>query len=507
MIDQKLPLNIHNIIWLLIVSIAQFRTVYLLDNGLALTPPMGWLAWERYVCETNCDLYPGECIDDNLFLEMGTRMVEDGFRQLGYEYVNIDDCWSVKKRNNVTNLLEPDPTRFKLPIETLSDKLHSMGLKLGIYGDCGTETCQNYPGQLKYRDNLTDNYFQLDSQLFAKWKIDSFKFDGCYLNVTQASKICPLMGLALNETKQPMLFSCSWPAYENDEKLETNWTLVVERCNLWRSFGDIEDSWKSVLETIDWFVRKQDLIVKYHGPGHWFDADQLVIGNFGLSLEQERAQMAIWSIWASPLYMSNDLRNLNKESSKILRNKWIISVNQDKFGIFGLMVHEYRYLQVFIKPVEPIIDSCPSYAIVYLDRRTLGNGRINGFKLSMLLSELHEKLDSWSDKIWSRWSNCPNRTTNNVTYDVHDLYDNFNKLNRSLSLQSDELSLRVNPSGVRMVKLVQNNKLDENSKAGQNVNNSTQAITLSNLVSSSQQANMPLVSEQPERNSANSISF
>lgn len=438
-------------------------SVLALDNGLALTPPMGWLAWERYVCETNCSLYPGECIDDKLFIEMGQRMVDDGFRQVGYEYVNIDDCWSTKKRNNSTRLLEPDPSRFPLPMENLSNKIHSMGLKLGIYGDCGTETCQNYPGQLKYQSNLTDNYFEIDAETFAKWKIDSFKFDGCYLNVSRASSICPLMGEALNKTKQPMLFSCSWPAYENDEKLETNWTLVVERCNLWRSFGDIEDSWKSVVETIDWFVREQDLIVKYHGPGHWFDADQLVIGNFGLSNEQEKAQMAIWSIWASPLYMSNDLRNLSKESSKILRNKWIISVNQDKFGIFGMMVHEYnRYLQVFVKPIEPIIDSCPSYAIVYLDRRTLGNGRLNGFKVSMLISKLYEKLEP--TKKWLNWSNCA--TKKNVTFSVYDLYNNFNKLTSSLSLETDELSLRVNPSGVRMVKLIQNDK-NENEKAAQ----------------------------------------
>lgn len=446
----------------------QSTSVLTLDNGLALTPPMGWLAWERYVCETDCNLYPGECIDDKLFIEMGTKMVEDGFRQLGYEYVNIDDCWSTKKRNNITNLLEPDPSRFPHPMENLSDKLHSMGLKLGIYGDCGTETCQNYPGQLKYHDNLTDNYFELDAITFAKWNIDSFKFDGCYLNVSRAGQICPLMGHALNETKRPMLFSCSWPAYENDEKLDTNWTLVVERCNLWRSFGDIEDSWKSVLDTIDWFVRKQDLIVKYHGPGHWFDADQLVIGNFGLSNEQEKAQMAIWSIWASPLYISNDLRNLSKESSKILRNKWIISVNQDKFGIFGMMVHDYsKYLQVFVKPVEPIIDSCPSYAIVYLDRRTLGNGRINGFKLSMLLGKVHELLEP--TKKWLNWSNCTSRK--DVTFDVYDLYNNFNKLGR-LPLETN-LELRVNPSGVRMVKLIQSDKISDSTKTSPNLNNFT----------------------------------
>jgi len=432
-----------------LLACGAFGLVVTLDNGLALTPPMGWLAWERYVCETDCSLYPSECINSRLFEEMADRLVEDGFRQLGYEYVNIDDCWSTRKRDNASKALQPDPLRFA-SMPQLADYMHSRGLKLGIYGDCGTETCQGFPGQLNNSNSLEGNYFQLDANTFAAWSVDSFKFDGCYLNVSQAAKICPLMENALNQTGRPILFSCSWPAYENDENMTTNWDLVVEKCNLWRAFGDIEDSWKSVIETIDWFVKKQDLVIRYHGPGHWFDADQLVVGDFGLSLGQEQAQMAIWSVWASPLYMSNDLRSIGKESSKILRNKWVIAVNQDKMGIFGLMVHEYKYLQVFIKPVEPIARSCPSYAVVYFDRRTIGNSRFASFKLSTLLGRLHEKLSIIPK--WSHWSHCSNSSRK---FSVHDLFHGFDRLGKDLDLSTDSLELRVSPSGVRMVKLIE----------------------------------------------------
>lgn len=420
-----------------------------LDNGLARTPPMGWLAWERFVCELDCIKYPGECISQQLFQEQATRLVADGFSQLGYQYVNIDDCWSKRSRESQTNQLLPDPSRFA-DLRQLADFVHSLNLKLGIYGDCGTQTCQGFPGQLNASDNLAGNFYSIDANSFADWQIDSFKFDGCYLNVSQAASVCPKMGEALNATGRPMLFSCSWPAYENDYNMTTNWTLVVEKCNLWRAFGDIEDSWKSVTETIDWFVRKQELIVQFHGPGNWFDADQLVIGNFGLSHEQERAQMAVWCVWASPLYMSNDLRQLPKESSRILRNKWLIAVNQDPLGVFGLMVLQSSYLQVFVKPVEPQLNSCPSYAIVYFDRRTIGNGRIASFKLSKLLSSLHEKLSVIPE--WSKWKNCANRS---ASFDAFDLFENYAKMNQSLRLAEDALSLRVNPSGVRMVKLVE----------------------------------------------------
>ncbi|ENN80585.1 hypothetical protein YQE_02990, partial [Dendroctonus ponderosae] len=33
-----------------------------LENGLARTPPMGWLAWERFRCNTDCKNDPDNCI-------------------------------------------------------------------------------------------------------------------------------------------------------------------------------------------------------------------------------------------------------------------------------------------------------------------------------------------------------------------------------------------------------------------------------------------------------------
>lgn len=399
------------------------------------------------MCETDCIKYPDECIDQRLFETMAERLVADGFAQLGYKYVNIDDCWSKRDRQPDTARLEPDPARFP-SMRQLADKVHSLGLKLGIYGDCGTRTCQNFPGQLAKNNSLSGNHFQLDAKTFAAWQIDSFKFDGCYLDVNQAAALCPPMGVALNKTGRPMLFSCSWPAYENDLNLATNWSLVVERCNLWRAFGDIEDSWASVLDTIDWFVRKQDTVLLYHGPGHWFDADQLVIGDFGLSADQERAHMAIWCIWASPLYMSNDLRKINKDSSRTLKNKWLIEVNQDPMGIFGLMVLELNRLQVFMKPVMPLRRDCPSYALVYLDRRTLGNSRFVGFPLRKLLESLHSKLNQSK---WALWSHCISDNSSDTSFNVNDLFQDNAKVGQ---LRLDEkLELRVDPSGAQAVKL------------------------------------------------------
>ena len=44
------------------VALVQPPVTLGLDNGLALTPPMGWLAWERFRCNTDCVNDPKNCI-------------------------------------------------------------------------------------------------------------------------------------------------------------------------------------------------------------------------------------------------------------------------------------------------------------------------------------------------------------------------------------------------------------------------------------------------------------
>jgi len=349
---------------------------------------MGWLAWERFTCDTNCHENPDECISSKLFTSMADRLVADGYRDVGYEYVNIDDCWSEKERNENEELVA-DKERFPGGIEKLAEYIHSRNLKLGIYGDCGTKTCAGYPAQLKPNGNLTDNNFNLDAQTFSKWEVDSFKFDGCNLDSLDAERICPQMTTAIMATRRPMIIVCEWPFYLLKESHQPNFTLAQESCNAWRYYEDIEDSWQSVLSIIDYSIQMQATIVKYHGPGHWFDPDQLVIGNFALSLDQAKAQMAIWSIWSAPLYMSNDLREIDQEMADVLKNKKLIDVNQDRLGVFGLMVAESDSgnIQAFVKPVEPIRNGCPTFVVAYLNRNTLGNRRMVSFRLTDLFSK------------------------------------------------------------------------------------------------------------------------
>ncbi|MBN3305114.1 alpha-N-acetylgalactosaminidase [Amia ocellicauda] len=315
-----------------------------LDNGLARTPPMGWLAWERYRCDIDCDTDPDNCISERLFKTMADRLAADGWRELGYQYVNIDDCWSAKKRD-AQGRLAADPQRFPSGIKALADYVHAKGLKLGIYGDMGTLTCGGYPG-------TTLDTVALDAQTFAEWGVDMLKLDGCYSNSSVKAQGYPKMSAALNATGRPIMFSCSWPAYEGGLPPKVDYALLGQICNLWRNYGDIQDSWGSVYSIIEWFGNHQDVLQPAAGPGRWNDPDMLVVGDFGLSYEQSKTQMAVWVVMAAPLFMSNDLRSISDRAKEILQNQLAIAINQDPLGVQGARVYKDDHFEVWKRPLS-----------------------------------------------------------------------------------------------------------------------------------------------------------
>ncbi|KAK3594210.1 hypothetical protein CHS0354_027326, partial [Potamilus streckersoni] len=94
-----------------ILSILSTEFVCCLDNGLARTPPMGWLSWTRFTCNTNCVTDMDNCISEKLFMDMADQLVAYGYRDAGYEYVSLDDCWLAESRDK-DGRLQADPLRF-----------------------------------------------------------------------------------------------------------------------------------------------------------------------------------------------------------------------------------------------------------------------------------------------------------------------------------------------------------------------------------------------------------
>ncbi|EDV99462.1 alpha-N-acetylgalactosaminidase [Drosophila grimshawi] len=389
---------------------------YCLENGLARTPPMGWLSWERFRCNTDCVNDPDNCISERLFQVMADLLVSEGYASVGYEYVNIDDCWLERHRAPDGKLLA-DHKRFPHGIKSLSDYIHSRGLKFGIYEDYGNFTCAGYPGIIGFE--------KLDAHQFAEWNVDYVKLDGCYALPYDMDRGYSEFGRHLNSTGKPMVYSCSWPVYQIYAGIQPNFSAIQSHCNLWRNFDDIQDSWASVENIIDYYGNNQDVIAPNAGPGHWNDPDMLIIGNFGLSYEQAKTQFAVWAILAAPLLMSVDLRTIRPEFKEILLNRKIISVDQDPLGIQGRRIYKHKGIEIWSKPISPVYQSFYSYALAFINRRSDGTPS----DISVTLKELG--------------------LTNNYGYRVEDLYEN---VDYGILFPNTKIKVKVNPSGVVMLK-------------------------------------------------------
>lgn len=131
------------------------------DNGVALTPPMGWASWNTF--KNN--------IDEDLIYDIGKAMVEKGLLDAGYKFINIDDNWHSNMRDENGNL-QGELVRFKSGIPSLVAKLNDLGLKAGIYSSNGTLTCENLPASLHNEEK--------DALNFARWGIEYLKYDFCH---------------------------------------------------------------------------------------------------------------------------------------------------------------------------------------------------------------------------------------------------------------------------------------------------------------------------------------
>eukprot|EP01121_Diplochlamys_sp_Union-15-3_P002071 TRINITY_DN1179_c0_g1_i1.p1 TRINITY_DN1179_c0_g1~~TRINITY_DN1179_c0_g1_i1.p1 ORF type:complete len:405 (+),score=55.48 TRINITY_DN1179_c0_g1_i1:37-1251(+) len=380
------------------------------DNGLALTPPMGFLDWERFRCEIDCNEDPQNCIGEVLFTTMADAMVKYGFRDAGYQYVNIDDCWSAPTRD-AQGRLQADPKRFPHGIKWLADYMHTRGLKLGIYSAYSNYTCGGYLG--------SQNHVQTDADTFASWTIDSLKLDGCSPDTSIYSKGYPEFSKALISTGRPILYSCSWPAYVDFNTF--NWTLIGEICNLWRLYDDVQDSWDSIIGIINYWAAKQNTLIPAAGPGHWNDPDMLIIGDFSLSVEESKVQFALWAIFAAPLYISADIRTMPSVFMDILLNREVIAVNQDPLGKQGRQVSNANGLQIWYRD---LVDGAKAVALL--------NTRTDGvpYKITVEFSQI-------------------GITTGSVN--VRDLF-----LKKDLGTFSRQFTAEVNPHGVVLVKLTTN---------------------------------------------------
>ena len=131
------------------------------NNGVALTPPMGWSSWNTFRNKIN----------EELILQIANAMAKSGLADAGYQYVNLDDCWQSSERDENGKFVA-DYEAFPRGIKPLVEDINKMGLKVGIYSSNDTHTCEDLPASLGHE--------AVDAATFAEWGIEYFKYDFCH---------------------------------------------------------------------------------------------------------------------------------------------------------------------------------------------------------------------------------------------------------------------------------------------------------------------------------------
>ena len=296
----------------------------LTDNGLARTPPMGWNSWNCFHLD----------ISDAKIREIADALVKTGMRDAGYRYLVIDDGWQGKRDDS--GVLHPT-ARFP-DMRALADYVHGKGLKLGIYSSPGHRTCGNQEGSYGHEEQ--------DARMFAEWGVDYLKYDWCgafriYKN-EEMQAVYQKMGAILRQTGRPIVYGlCQYG-------LADVWKWGPDAGgNLWRTTGDIADTWES-MEEIGF---GQHELARWAGPGRWNDPDMLEVGNGGMTQAEYRTHMSLWSLLAAPLLAGNDLRTMSRETLELLTNPEVIAIDQDPLGRQGQRASQEGKAEVWAKPL------------------------------------------------------------------------------------------------------------------------------------------------------------
>ncbi len=310
-------------------------------DTLALTPPMGWNSWNCWGC----------AVDEEKIRQAAQNMVDSGLVNHGWTYINIDDCWMRKPDDPARDENGMILTNERFPnMKKLTDDIHALGLKVGIYISPGPTTCQGYEGS--YQHELQD------AIQFAAWGFDYLKYDWCgYSQIEQGrdkaalAKPYALMKQCLDQVDRDIVYSlCQYG-------MGDVWTWGQEvGGNCWRTTGDITDTWGSV-SSIGF---SQDKCSPYAGPGHWNDPDMLVVGQVGwgpnlhptrLTPNEQYTHISLWCLLSAPLLIGCDLSKLDDFTLNLLTNDEVLAINQDPLGRQARRVHLDGRCEVWSKPL------------------------------------------------------------------------------------------------------------------------------------------------------------
>ena len=314
-------------------------------DTLALTPPMGWNSW--YIHYNR--------VTDKDMRGAADTMISSGMAEYGYQYVNIDDCWSKKKGDKPYRAVDGSilPNAKFEDMKALTDYIHAKGLKAGIYTSPGQWNCAGYAGS--YGHELQD------AVTFAEWGFDFLKYDWCSYgykakdnSTGELTKPYQKMGDILKELDRDIVFNlCQYGMGE-----VWKWGGRVGG-NSWRTTGDL--GWMSGFREVGLSNAQH---YEYAKPGQWNDPDYILIGWVGdargmgqgtpttLTGNEQYSYMSMWCLMASPLIFSGDMAKLDEFTLNVLCNAEVIEVDQDTLGKQGRIVKQAEDYFIMAKDME-----------------------------------------------------------------------------------------------------------------------------------------------------------
>lgn len=309
---------------------SQSRTLHIdIGEKLGLTPAMGWNSWNAW----------GSSVDDVKIRAAADQLVSSGLAGHGWNYINIDDGWT-KSRDAAGNIVP----NSKFPdMRSLSDYVHSKGLKFGIYSSPGPKTCAGFLGSYGHEAQ--------DAATYAAWGVDYLKYDWCSCTSKDPQAPYKLMHRELRKQPRDIHFSlCQY----GDAKVWT-WGAAVGGQS-WRTTGDIDDVWGSMSD----IGFNQHFLAPFAGPGHFNDPDMLVVGWLGwgpqvrptrLDPNEQYTHVTLWSLLAAPLLIGCDLTRLDDFTMGLLTNDEVIDVDQDIEGKQGWRLNRKGDTEVWGRPL------------------------------------------------------------------------------------------------------------------------------------------------------------
>ena len=232
---------------------AQKEVTIKIGDAIALTPSMGWNSWNCWGLSVN-----DEKVRD------AARMMNEKLHAYGWEYVNIDDGWEAAARTKQGEILSND----KFPdFKALTDYIHGLGLKFGIYSSPGHITCGGHVGSYQHEE--------IDAKTWERWGVDYLKYDYCgYLEI------------------------------EKDSEEKT-----------------IQEPYIVMRKALDKVNRDIVYCVGYGWGSKVHDSY--------LTADEQYSHISLWCLLSSPLLIGCDMANMDDFTLNLLTNNEVIAVSQD----------------------------------------------------------------------------------------------------------------------------------------------------------------------------------